>query len=169
MPLLGKGSRIWYTRPMEWLSTLLDVAGQSPRLSAALTLFVAWSLATFFRYRSTGSTLSSTAQCRISHEEQMRAAREIQQKRLEEAALAKRQPPTCSVPHAERTTPQTPTHSIEADEPPVKIEPKKRSLSTTERLARIEKGKGTSSFNHFMPQSRASSAGSSFAGKKGGG
>eukprot|EP00966_Prymnesium_polylepis_P034309 796816-Prymnesium_polylepis.1 len=85
-------------------SFVVTLATERPLLSAALTLWLAWALANYLR-KGAGTTIATPAGATKSREEQMRAARELQQRRLDEAAAAIRAAPGAPQPAAPSVQP----------------------------------------------------------------
>lgn len=153
------------------------IATEHPVLTSLLTLWIAWSLSSYIRKRSGGLLVSSASKELISHDEGVRAARERQQKRLEEAASSRGATASLSSStdcQVKTFLPGSQSKQVKAVLPGSTSShidsklPSKCNLTTSERLAKIEKGKGPSNTNPLAPQSKASTAGSSFCTKKGG-
>lgn len=167
------------------MDAVLDLSHEYPFASACLVLGASWYVLT--RLRSPGATLSSQPGG-LSREAALAAARERQQQMLADASLQSKEQAAARAPRA--TAPESARKeaapsaanrsqaaadaaaarfaSQQAPSPPPAASAKRKE-TIAEKLARIEKGKGSSDFNPLHGQSGSGGAGRAINRKKGGG
>ena len=145
---------------MEVLETLGNAASTAaashPLVSTGLVLWLLWAAASWaIKGKGVKMTSSGSGSGEATREEQLARARERQQKMLELAAEARQQPAPQSTRPSDASAGGSAAPPAPAAAPRVDASAKE---SYTQRLARLEKGKGPSDSNPLVPQSNASSA-----------
>ena len=144
---------------MEVFETLGNAASTAaashPLISTGLVLWLLWAAASWAIKGKGVKMASSSSGETTTREEQLARARERQQKMLELAAEARQQPAPQPARPSAASAGGSAAPPAPAAAPRVDASAKE---SYTQRLARLEKGKGPSDSNPLVPQSNASSA-----------
>ena len=143
---------------MEVSSFVSNLAESHPMLVSVLAIWLLWAAASYMR-KGSGVSFAPSGGQTLSKDEAMMAAREKQQKRVEAAAAARAPSPATATKSAATAVLQT------ACTPKAKVETKVESVgrrqgndkeTMTQRLARLERGK-TSTSNPLQPATSSSS------------